>query len=93
MKAIWNNQIIAESDKTIIVENNHYFPKDSVNMDFMIDSNTESICPWKGQASYYTIVVGDKKNVDAAWFYQNPRPLAKNIKNYIAFWKGVEIIT
>jgi len=91
MKAKWNNQVIAESDETIIVENNHYFPADSVSKDFLKSSATHSACSWKGVASYYTLDVNGKENTDAAWYYPTPKAAAENIKNYIAFWKGVEI--
>lgn len=91
MKAIWNEQIIAESDATIVVEGNHYFPDDSIRPDFFQDSDTHTTCGWKGVASYKTIVVGDKINKDAAWFYPAPKAEAAKIKNYIAFWKGVKI--
>ncbi len=91
MKAIWNNKLIAESNKTIIVENNHYFPADAVSKDFIKPSSTHTTCPWKGVASYYTLVVDGKENPDAAWFYPNPKPAAENIKGYIAFWKGVTV--
>jgi uncharacterized protein (DUF427 family) len=91
MKAIWNNQIIAESDKTIIVEGNHYFPYNSIKPDFFQDSDTHTTCSWKGVASYKTIIVDDKINKDAAWFYPEPKTAAAEIKNYIAFWKGVKI--
>ena len=91
MKAIWNNQVIAESDKTIVVENNHYFPADAVNKAFLKYSDTHSTCPWKGEASYYTLEVNGKENKDAAWYYPHPKDAAKNIENYIAFWKGVEV--
>lgn len=92
MKAIWNNQVIAQSDKTVVVENNHYFPADSINMAFFKSSDTHTTCPWKGEASYYTLEVNGKKNVDAAWYYKNPSEKAKEIKNFVAFWKGVKII-
>lgn len=92
MKAIWNEQILAESTKTIIIENNHYFPPASVNMQFFISSDTMSVCPWKGTASYYTIVVNDKENVDAAWYYPSPKEAANEITGYIAFWNGVNVI-
>lgn len=92
MKAIWNNTVIAESNDTIIVESNHYFPPESVQMEFMKNTNTHSTCPWKGEASYYNIEIDGKLNKDAAWFYKNPSDLANNIKNFVAFWKGVEII-
>ncbi len=91
MKAIWNDQIIAESDKTIVVEGNHYFPYNSIKSDFFQDSDTHTTCSWKGVASYKTIIVNDKINKDAAWFYPEPKAAASEIKNYIAFWKGVKI--
>ena len=92
MKAIWKDQIIAESDETIIIENNHYFPEDSVNKEFLNSSNTVTHCPWKGRASYFNINIQGVENRDAAWYYTNPKSKAKNIKNYVAFWKGVEVI-
>ncbi len=91
MKAIWNNTILAESETTVEVEGNHYFPKETVNRDFLVDSNTHTHCPWKGDASYYSIAVNGKTNTDAAWYYQEPKDAAKQIKNHIAFWKGVII--
>ncbi len=91
MKAIWNGQIIAESDDTVVVENNHYFPHESVRADFVTDSNTHTTCPWKGVASYYTLQVDDKSNVDAAWYYPDPKPAAHAIKGRVAFWKGVQV--
>ena len=91
MKARWNNELIAESDNTIIVENNHYFPVEAVSKDFLKPSSAHTTCPWKGVASYYTLVVNGKENPDAAWFYPNPKPAAENIKGYIAFWKGVSV--
>ncbi|MCH7723534.1 MAG: DUF427 domain-containing protein [Bacteroidetes bacterium] len=90
-KAIWNNKILAESDNTEIVEGNHYFPADSVNREYFKDSETRSACPWKGEASYYNIKVDGKTNADAAWYYPEPKPAANNIKNYVAFWNGVEV--
>ncbi|WP_103070185.1 DUF427 domain-containing protein [Aquimarina sediminis] len=92
MKAIWNNQVIAESDNTIIIEGNHYFPPESINKEFLKSSDLRSTCPWKGQASYYSIEVDGQTNIDAAWYYENPSELAKGIKNHVAFWNGVEII-
>tara|TARA_R110000868_G_scaffold407767_1_gene689530 strand:- start:436 stop:717 length:282 start_codon:yes stop_codon:yes gene_type:complete len=92
MKAIWNGEVIAESDDTLVVENNHYFPENKVNKEFLKKSNTHTICPWKGTASYYTLDVNGKENKDAAWYYATPSQLAKNIQNYVAFWKGVEVI-
>ena len=91
MKAEWNNQIIAESNATIVVENNHYFPLEAVKPEYLKPSSTHTTCPWKGLASYYTLDVGGKQNHDAAWFYPEPKDAAKQIKNYIAFWKGVKI--
>jgi uncharacterized protein (DUF427 family) len=91
MKAVWNNQIIAESNDTIVIENNHYFPAESINKDFYKSSDTNSTCAWKGVASYYTLNVEGEENKDAAWYYPEVSPLAKEIKGYVAFWKGVEI--
>jgi len=91
MKAIWNNTLIAESNETVLLENNHYFPRETVNKEFLIASGTHTICPWKGEASYYTLSVDGKMNPDAAWFYPDPKPAARQIKNYIAFWKGVRV--
>lgn len=90
-KAIWNGQVLAQSDETVNVEGNAYFPPESVNMDFMKESNTNTVCHWKGTASYYTVVVDGKENADAAWYYPEVSELAKNIKGYVAFWKGVTI--
>jgi len=91
MKAIYNNQVIAESDNTVIIEGNHYFPPDSVKKEFLAASDTHTICPWKGEASYYHVVVNGNKADDAAWYYPNPRPLAEEIKGYIAFWNNVKV--
>jgi len=91
MKAIWNNKIIAESNDTIVIENNHYFPKNSVDQSFLIDSDTNTTCHWKGEASYYSLQVDGKTNPDAAWYYPDPKQLAHSIKDYVAFWKGVKI--
>lgn len=91
MKAIWNNQVIAESNETKVVENNHYFPASSVKKEYFIDSNTQSNCPWKGVASYYTLEVDGSQNKDAAWYYADTKHAAKEIEGYIAFWKGVQI--
>ncbi|NOZ47845.1 MAG: DUF427 domain-containing protein [Chlorobi bacterium] len=92
MKAIWNNEIIAESNETIVIEGNHYFPPESVQKKYLNNSETHSKCPWKGHASYYSIIVNGENNVDAAWYYPQPFDAAKQIKNYVAFWKGVEIV-
>lgn len=91
MKATWNNQVIAQSDNTVIVENNHYFPKESVNAEYLKNSDTHTTCPWKGLASYYTLTVDGKENPDAAWYYPEPKEAATQIKDHIAFWKGVQI--
>ncbi len=91
MKAIWNNQIIAESNDTIVVENNHYFPASSIKKEFFKDSNTQSNCPWKGVASYYSLEVDGTSNKDAAWYYPETKHAAKQIEGYVAFWKGVAV--
>ena len=91
MKAIWNNQVLAESDNTVVVENNHYFPADSLNKDFFKSSQKHTTCPWKGEASYYDVDVNGKVNPGAAWFYPSPKNAAMNIKDHVAFWKGVVI--
>ncbi|WP_298488864.1 DUF427 domain-containing protein [uncultured Maribacter sp.] len=91
MKAIWNNTIIAESDDTVVIENNHYFPSESIKKEYFKESDTHTTCPWKGIASYYTLNVDGKENVDAAWFYPEVSELARTIKGRVAFWKGVEI--
>lgn len=91
MKAIWNGKIIAESSKTIELEGNQYFPSQSVNHEYLIESDTTSVCPWKGTASYYDLEVDGRVNKDAAWYYSNPSEAASQIKNYIAFWKGVVV--
>jgi uncharacterized protein (DUF427 family) len=91
IKAIWKNKIIAESDKYEIVEGNHYFPPESVKKQYLKKSNTHTTCPWKGLAHYYDIEIDGDVNKDAAWYYPDPKSGAKKIKDYIAFWKGVEI--
>ena len=91
MQAKWNGKTIAESDKTIVVERNHYFPPDSLNNEYLKESSQTSVCPWKGTASYYDVVVDGKTNSAAAWYYPQPSEEAKQIKDYIAFWRGVEI--
>lgn len=90
-KAIWNGIVIAESDDTHIVEGNHYFPPHAINDQHFEASETETVCGWKGTASYYTIVVDGEKNVDAAWFYAEPKPDAAHIAGHVAFWKGVDV--
>jgi uncharacterized protein (DUF427 family) len=91
-KAIWNKKILAESDRTVMVEGNHYFPPNAVHREYFTESSSHTICPWKGVASYYTITVDGQENYDAAWYYPSPSPAAKIIKNYVAFWRGVEIL-
>ncbi len=91
MKAIWNNHVIAESSDTIVVEGNHYFPEDAVNKEYLKSSDTHSVCPWKGKASYYSIEVDGKVNEDAAWYYPEPKEAAKQIKSRVAFWRGIII--
>ena len=91
MKAIYNGEIIAESNDTIVIEGNHYFPPSSLKTDFFKESSTRSTCPWKGLASYNTIEVNGMTNNDAAWYYPNPSDKATEIRDYVAFWKGVKI--
>jgi uncharacterized protein (DUF427 family) len=91
MKAYWNDKLIAEGDDVVELEGNVYFAKSAIKEKFFVESNTKSQCPWKGTASYYTIEVEGKTNPDAAWYYPNPKDAALNIKDRIAFWKGVEV--
>lgn len=91
MKAIWNNVVLAESENTVVIENNHYFPPSSIKEDYFKKSETHTNCPWKGQASYYTLEVNGQENKDAAWYYPEVSELAKPIKGHIAFWKGVTV--
>ena len=92
MKAIWNNKVIAESEDIINVEGNSYFPIESVNRSFLKESDTETVCHWKGTAAYYSLEVDGATNQDAAWYYSEPRPLADGIKGRVAFWKGVKVV-
>jgi uncharacterized protein (DUF427 family) len=92
MKALWQGVTVAESDDTVVVEGNHYFPPDSIKEEFFLPSETHTICPWKGTASYCTLSVKNEKNTDAAWYYPDPKPAASEIKNRIAFWRGVEVV-
>ena len=92
MKAIWKNVVLADSNDTIVVEGNHYFPPETVHKGYLQESTTHTTCPWKGQASYYNIVVNGEQNQDAAWYYPDPKVAANNIQNYVAFWKGVEVV-
>jgi uncharacterized protein (DUF427 family) len=91
MKALWNGAMLAESDRTIVVEGNHYFPHDSINSEYFKASDTHTVCGWKGTASYYDVVVNGEVNKDAAWYYPSAKDDAKNIENYVAFWKGVKV--
>jgi len=92
MKAIYNDQLIAESNNTVVVEGNHYFPVDSVKKEFLTASQTHTTCVWKGVASYYNVVVNGQTATDGAWYYPNPSKLAEGIKGRIAFWNGVKVI-
>ena len=91
-KAIWNGKVLAESDAFEMVEGNYYFPPDSINKDYFKESDTHTECPWKGTASYYHVEVDSDVNKDAAWYYPEPKDAAKHIKNYVAFWRGVEVV-
>jgi uncharacterized protein (DUF427 family) len=91
MRAIWNGTVIAESDDTVVVEGNHYFPMDSVKTDLLGASTTHTTCPWKGTASYYSVEVGGSVNHDAAWYYSAPKPAAAGIAGRVAFWRGVTV--
>jgi uncharacterized protein (DUF427 family) len=91
MKAIWNGAVVAESSDTVVVEGNHYFPPDSVRREHLRESGTTSVCPWKGTASYWSVEVDGQVNTDAAWYYPQPSEAAAQIKDHVAFWKGVEV--
>lgn len=91
MKAFWNNTLIAESNDTVTVEGNHYFPEESLNKALIVESSTTSVCPWKGTANYYSLIVDGKSNKDAIWYYKEPKEAAKQIKGRVAFWKGVQV--
>jgi uncharacterized protein (DUF427 family) len=91
-KAIWHGTVLADSDATQVVEGNHYFPPESIKREHFTTSDTETVCPWKGTASYHTVVVDDVENADAAWFYPEPKDAAKHIKDHVAFWRGVEVV-
>lgn len=92
MKATWNGALIATSDETIVIEGNHYFPLESVQEKHLVQSEYTTFCPWKGSAHYYSIIVDEELNENAAWYYAKPFEKAKQIQGYIAFWKGVEIV-
>lgn len=91
MKATWNGAVVAQSDATVVVEGNHYFPPDSLNREYFTDSATHTTCPWKGVADYLSITVDGETNTDAAWTYPSPKPAAKEITGYVAFWRGVTV--
>jgi uncharacterized protein (DUF427 family) len=91
VQAVWNGEVIAESDDTVVVEGNHYFPRASVREDVLRESDKQTRCPWKGLASYFTLEVAGKTNADAAWYYPKPSDAAKEITDHVAFWKGVEV--
>ncbi|HZU58592.1 MAG TPA: DUF427 domain-containing protein [Actinocrinis sp.] len=91
VRATWNGQVLAESDHTIVVEGNHYFPPEAVNREFFAPSTTHTTCPWKGLASYYTVNVNGESNPDAAWYYPEPKDAAAKIRDYVAFWHGVTV--
>lgn len=92
MKAIWNDQVLAESNDTVVVENNHYFPPASLHREYFSSSETRTHCAWKGEAHYYSINVGGRQNKDAAWFYPAPKSAAAQIEGRVAFWKGVSVV-
>lgn len=91
-QAVWNGKIIAESDDLVNVEGNYYFPEESLNKDYFAESTTNTVCPWKGTASYYSLNVEGSENKDAAWYYPTPKEAAKAVKGRVAFWKGVEVV-
>lgn len=91
MKAIWNGKVIAEADDTVVVEGNHYFPAEAIKQEYFRPSSTNTVCGWKGTASYYDVVVEGETNPDAAWYYPTPKDAAQEIANRVAFWKGVQV--
>jgi uncharacterized protein (DUF427 family) len=91
VRAIWNGKVIAESDDTVVVEGNHYFPRESVDESVLVDSSTQTTCPWKGQASYFSLEVDGDTNRDAAWYYPTPKSAAAEIRDRVAFWRGVTV--
>lgn len=93
MKAIWENTILAESERTVVIAGNHYFPPDSFRNEYFLPSDKHTTCAWKGTASYYHIRVADRTNADAAWYYPKPKKAAQSIKDYVAFWRGVRILS
>ena len=91
VQAVWNGTVIARSDRTVAVEGNHYFPPDDVKREYLDHSSHHTVCPWKGTASYYDVVVDGERNRAAAWYYPKPRPAAAQIKDHVAFWHGVKL--
>ena len=91
MRAVWNGTVIAESDDTVVVEGNHYFPVESIDCAYLVESDTHSVCSWKGTASYWSVKVGEQVNPDAAWFYPEPKSGAEQVAGRVAFWRGVEV--
>jgi len=92
VQALWNGQVIAESEHTEMVEGNHYFPPETIRSEFFVDSSRHTVCPWKGTASYYDIVVDGQRNPGGAWYYPEPSNAARNIKDHVAFWQGVQVL-
>ncbi len=90
-RAVWNGAVLAESDETIVVEGNHYFPPDAINEEFFQDSSSRTRCFWKGTASYYDVMVDGQANHDAAWYYPDPSQQASHVRGYVAFWRGVRV--
>lgn len=91
VEAVWNDQVIAHSDRTVVVEGNHYFPREDVDPSVLVPSDTKTLCPWKGTAHYYSLEVDGRRNPDAAWYYPTPKPKAAQIEDRIAFWHGVQV--
>jgi uncharacterized protein (DUF427 family) len=92
VRALYNDHVIAESDDTVVVEGNHYFPAGDVNQSYLEDSTSHTTCPWKGEASYYSVIVDGDRAADAAWYYPEPKDAAKGIRDHVAFWRGVKVV-
>ncbi|MCP2319874.1 MULTISPECIES: DUF427 domain-containing protein [Nocardia] len=92
VRAVWRETVLAESDDTVVVEGNHYFPADAVRREYFEPSEHHTICPWKGTASYYTVTVDGERNPDAAWYYPTPKPDAEMVRDRVAFWRGVDVV-
>jgi len=91
MKAVWHGQVVAESDDTFVIEGNHYFPRESLQQEYLRESTTTTVCPWKGTAHYYSLVVDGETNADAVWYYPQPKAAAAEIEGRVAFWRGVQL--